>query len=888
MTDLAEAVEIPKFHERVKALEKGEHARLPDGGGVQHVATDDGRDAWQAGSPTTYGRSGLDFHGPHHDNPEDATRDAMKHSARRTHPESVGGKEAIYPYGRHESDGREVRVQGFTVDGKVEVSDPGSPQKRVVSASSVRRKRDPLLAESLHVGEEVREDAQVPLFVGARVRRGNDDLSLGKATGEVIAEGVAVSGALVYDVRWDDGRVTRRERQYRLRCLTLEEEIEEAADSLAKASSPEPFSTSKTSNWVARGGGLPAYIQHVAHALVEKGKSESNAIQMAIGIVKNWAAGKGNVDATTRAAAAKAVSEWEALKSKNAAKKVSEAELIESLAESLTPTGALTPPKGQDTIRRGATGGSVKTVQQAVGAKTDGQYGAKTVSKVKSFQKTHGLKVDGVVGAQTALAVKGQYATARKTKPGALKPPKVSEAWGPEALAARKAKHPDWDWGGDHIVGKLKGMKPGETLKAPGGMGVERGASGEGFQVHRATTTRGFERKSSIGDSRQTFHQAAKTLRDASAGTTHPESLGGTTRYSSATQAEKHAESKGAHDTPEKITARLKEIKAREKELDAKAQSRVDRGHGRHSLNRNNREGTTGQNAERSRLAAERSELQKTRSRMQREAKKAPAAKPKAPAKDGIQAGIDAEKARKAALPEWAPHSGGFKAGDVVKDKGGGHFKVIKTDAEHVHVQGMNHQPGADVKPDPGADLIPGKHQLSHKVAKNLFTHKAKKPKVQEELEDFYLAEDWSEAARVASLIARRRKGGNTSFLAHYQSGTDGHDVLSGGKKLGHVHKQEDGWRPTDSAGQAVTHFGFPERDHSVKAVHRGAWVKDTIAGASPQAQRDAEERVRDRADVHTAPVHPEFIADELARGKKKAARKVRESESFLAESLHA
>jgi len=97
--------------------------------------------------------------------------------------------------------------------------------------------------------------------------------------------------------------------------------LSEAKDSLMKASTPEPFSTSKTSNWVARGGGLPAYVQHIAHDLMEKrGKTESEAIQMAIGIVKRWARGGGNVDANTRAAAAKAVAEWTALKAKAHAK----------------------------------------------------------------------------------------------------------------------------------------------------------------------------------------------------------------------------------------------------------------------------------------------------------------------------------------------------------------------------------------------------------------------------------------------------------------------------------------------------------------------------------------------------------------------------------------
>lgn len=98
-------------------------------------------------------------------------------------------------------------------------------------------------------------------------------------------------------------------------------QLREAKDSLIKASTPEPFSASRTSNWVARGGGLPPYVQHIAHDLVEKrGMNESRAIQMAIGIVKRWARGGGNVDATTRAAAAKAVAEWEALKGKSRVK----------------------------------------------------------------------------------------------------------------------------------------------------------------------------------------------------------------------------------------------------------------------------------------------------------------------------------------------------------------------------------------------------------------------------------------------------------------------------------------------------------------------------------------------------------------------------------------
>lgn len=84
------------------------------------------------------------------------------------------------------------------------------------------------------------------------------------------------------------------------------------AGSLAKASTPEPFSTSKTSNWVARRGGLPPYVQHIAHDLMADPKhprTESEAIKLAIGIVENPPAAWG---AEAKAAAAKAAAEWKA------------------------------------------------------------------------------------------------------------------------------------------------------------------------------------------------------------------------------------------------------------------------------------------------------------------------------------------------------------------------------------------------------------------------------------------------------------------------------------------------------------------------------------------------------------------------------------------------
>jgi hypothetical protein len=139
--------------------------------------------------------------------------------------------------------------------------------------------------------------------------------------------------------------------------------LNEATDSLVKANTPEPFSRSRTSNWVARTGGLPPYIQHVAHDLIEKrGKSESEAIQMAIGIVRNWASGQGKVDANTRAAAAKAVADFEAKRSAakagGAAKKLSESRRLATRGPSLADKVAL----------RSAAKARLRAIEDAFGA----------------------------------------------------------------------------------------------------------------------------------------------------------------------------------------------------------------------------------------------------------------------------------------------------------------------------------------------------------------------------------------------------------------------------------------------------------------------------------------------------------------------------------------
>jgi hypothetical protein len=103
--------------------------------------------------------------------------------------------------------------------------------------------------------------------------------------------------------------------------LALQESEKTAGYSVTKS----PFSASTTSNWIARLGGLPAYIQNVAKGIMKRGKTESQAIQMAIGVIKNWASGRGKVSPEVRAAAAKALAQWEALKAKQGAKRAAKA-----------------------------------------------------------------------------------------------------------------------------------------------------------------------------------------------------------------------------------------------------------------------------------------------------------------------------------------------------------------------------------------------------------------------------------------------------------------------------------------------------------------------------------------------------------------------------------
>jgi HK97 family phage prohead protease len=73
--------------------------------------------------------------------------------------------------------------------------------------------------------------------------------------------------------------------------------------------------------WHHKGMQLPAFIQHIANELIrQRGMDESEAIATAISQCKRWAAGGEGVKPETRAKAAAAIAEWEALKAKSGGK----------------------------------------------------------------------------------------------------------------------------------------------------------------------------------------------------------------------------------------------------------------------------------------------------------------------------------------------------------------------------------------------------------------------------------------------------------------------------------------------------------------------------------------------------------------------------------------
>ena len=138
-------------------------------------------------------------------------------------------------------------------------------------------------------------------------------------TGAVVKEHPTHAKALAH-LKALKANVESQEAQWRQLDEHAEEWLQESAKTAGYSVTPSPFSTSKTSNWIARVGGLPAYIQNVAKGIMKTGKTESEAIASAVAVMKRWAAGGGGVHPEVKAAAAKALAEWESKRAASAAK----------------------------------------------------------------------------------------------------------------------------------------------------------------------------------------------------------------------------------------------------------------------------------------------------------------------------------------------------------------------------------------------------------------------------------------------------------------------------------------------------------------------------------------------------------------------------------------
>lgn len=155
--------------------------------------------------------------------------------------------------------------------------------------------------------------------------------------------------AAINDESWEVRRLAELRRE--LKQIRAEKTLLISSGKVAESAQTAALSVTHApigkggSNFITRSkpgntGQLPAYIQNVRNAIMRGGKDESTATAIAIGRVRDWAEGKGNVGPEVKAAAAKAIAEWDALRAgskaktaaKSAGRKLGEAELFDLVA----------------------------------------------------------------------------------------------------------------------------------------------------------------------------------------------------------------------------------------------------------------------------------------------------------------------------------------------------------------------------------------------------------------------------------------------------------------------------------------------------------------------------------------------------------------------------
>jgi GNAT superfamily N-acetyltransferase len=350
--------------------------------------------------------------------------------------------------------------------------------------------------------------------------------------------------------------------------------VVESAETARLAATPAPRGKPGGPGlWQHKGWKLPNYIEQVRDGIMKSGKSESQATQIAIGRVRDWAAGKGKVSAEVKAASARAIAEYEAMRAKtkgrikeaagydedalqraadlaqerlgmlerlghttSGAGARSDLVLIEAAAfdPSKHPRGGTGSAAGGRFVSKGDSGSEVRAVQRRTGTRVDGTFGDATKQAVMAFQRKHGLVVDGVVGRQTVAALRGRRDAKRvrvggltssdrsflkthvKTSGGRKRSTPIIEAAAPTALLDR-----------------VKGLEPGEHAMLPDGGAVRHHVTPDGRKVWSAgDPARWNETGISWNSARSTPEEATAEALTDSAARTAPQALGGTTRFS--------------------------------------------------------------------------------------------------------------------------------------------------------------------------------------------------------------------------------------------------------------------------------------------------------------------------------------------------------------------